>query len=265
MADTPGAPQSRRDVATTWRLTLQLLGRRPLVALLFVPMISFAAYAVVRLGFFVPVIPESSPFLWPYSHLIMIVREGAVCLVAALFAWPLMQTAGLVPERSQGRSLPAFAGRTAIAVLVTIGLTEIFVPPTDLASAAIGVGVDGEAGGSAVISLFWELAGLIVLRAVLATASLVSVPDALLGHPRTRLQGEGRHLFLACLLSFGVAGCAQAGIWLIAPNAITLLRILCLALVLDATAMLFAILLAFVTHSRFAPNAAAAKVAATFD
>jgi hypothetical protein len=185
------------------------------------------------------------------------VRAVAVSLVGALFSLPLLEAGGLAPGRGQGRSLRGFAGRILVAVVFAIGVTEIFVSPTDLATTATDV------GGS--LTLVIEIVGLILLHAGIAAIGLVGVPDVLVGRRRARLPSEGPLLFLACLLPFGVVACIEAAVNLIAAGRIIFLYVLCLAFALDAAAMLFAIFLAFAIHRRFVPTAAYDHVSAVFD
>jgi hypothetical protein len=250
-------PRSRIDLGSTWQLALLPFGRRPLFAILLVPMIGLAAYAAARVP--APGIAVTSAWLIPYYHLVVIVRAAAVALIASIFGFRLVESGGLTPHRSQRRALSSIVGRVVVAVLMTIGSGEIFVSPTDLASAAISD------WGSFPISLLLELLFLIALRAALAAASLVGVPDALIGRQRERAQPEGAILFVACLLPFALAGVAEVAIWLIVGQATTVFVVEWVAFGLDAAAMSFAIVLAFANHRRFAPEAAEAHSVAAFD
>jgi hypothetical protein len=254
------AVQPPIDLGATWLLALRSLGRRPLLALLLTAVIMLAAYAAAWAGALFPGIAVTSPFLLPYFHLVTIVRGGAVAAFAALSALPLLTAAGLAPDGHQGRSLGSFIARIVVAAYMTIGLTELFVPPTDLTIAAVNVG-----DGSYAVSLFIELVGLIFLHAGLAAASLVGVPDALLDRRRKRAPNEGPHLFVACLFPFGVAAAAEVTVGLFAGRTMTMLHVQWIAFAFDAEAMFLAVLIAFANCRRFAPAAPAERVARIFD
>ena len=90
------------------------------------------------------------------------------------------------------------------------------------------------------------------LKAGLAAALLVGLPDRVRRQRRRRAFGEGRDLFLACLPLFAAFLALQAAIdavfwerldqdWMVVSE---------LAIIGDACAALFATLLAFVLHQR---------------
>jgi hypothetical protein len=198
----------------------------------------------------------------PYYHLIVIMRTVAVSLVAISFALPLLAADGFVPDRDRRRSWPSFTGRIIVAVSVTIGCVEILVSPQDLANAALGLIYNTEVSP---LHLLFDLPALTALHAGLAAVTLIGVPDALWVRQRKRPPDEGPHLFLACLLPFGMAVLMEVAVFLLVPISVLLSSYLPLVSSFDAVAMFFAVLLAFANHRRYAPDNVPSETAAVFD
>jgi hypothetical protein len=260
--ETAGTSQSRIDLAGSWRLVLGLLVQRPIVALSLVPAIVLVAYAVDKAPILFPGIALSPRLSMPHYHLIVIAREAAVSLIAGSFALPLLAAGGFVPDRNRRRSWSSFTGRAIVAVSITIGGAEIVVSPQDLGNAALGLLYDTVVSP---LYLLFDLPALIALHAGLAAVTLVGVPDALWARQRKRPSEEGPHLFLLCLLPFGIAVLAEVAVFLLVPIKVLLPSFLAMVSAFDAAAIFFAVLLAFANHRRYAPDAMSAETAAVFD
>jgi hypothetical protein len=232
------------------------------LAVLLVLAIALAAYAADKASAFFPGLALSSRMSMLQYHLTVIVREVTVCLVAVSFAVPVLAAGGFVPDLGRRRSWSGFTGRVIVAATVTIGCVEILISPQDLGSAVLGLFYDT---GVSPLNLVFDLPALIALHAGLAAVTLVSVPDALWIRQRKRPSDEGPHLFLVCLLPFGMAVLTEVAVFVLVPISVLMPSFLSLVSCFDAAAMFFAVLLAFANHRRYTSDDVPSETAAVFD
>ena len=252
MATTPPTPG---DLLGSWRLVGAALRARSLLSLGAVAAIVLAAVGLmqpvdsVTTAVMNAVLPGADDMTWTVAYRAVIVLvAGAVCVMAAMLA-TLISTP---PDQGRvgGTGWLRLAGRAALAWLIALAGPYFYGVPWWLVTwmhwSVCCVSL------TATMRIFAGLLCWTTLKAGLAAALLVGLPDRLRRQRRRRAFDEGRDLFLACLPLFGALLVPQAVIdavywehlgedWVLVSE---------LAIIGDAGAALLTTLLAFLLRQR---------------
>ena len=248
------SPRSSSNVPSPWVLLL--------VALLFRPILAagaVAAIAITPLVLMEVVMPISRAALTmlpdadeltgavAYRTVILLVA-CAVCLIATMAAAAMAESVCGMREGEPWS--PRLLRRSALIWLVVLAAPYLYGLPWRLVVWTEAVTCCKTPIGSMVLSI--QLLCWVTLKAGLASALLVGLPDAVEGERRRRTFAQGRDLFAICLLLFVALTIPQAAIDFAYWNTLedNWKLVSSLAVIGDAVAALLATFMAFAVRWR---------------